>query len=70
MVGNFGKKYENLSHSIDLHEINCVEKKIRPLSVTDYDNKGGVIYSSSSPSKWDSIIPESMIEILYKEVCK
>jgi hypothetical protein len=70
MVGDFGKKYENLSHSIDLHEINCVEKTIHSLSLTAYDNKRGVIYSSSSPLKWDSIVPGSIIEILYKKVCK
>ena len=66
----FGKINENLSHLINLWEIDCVEKKRRHLSRTDYDNKGGVIYSSSSPSKWDFIVPESRVEALSKEVCK
>jgi len=70
MVGNFWKKYDNLSHSIDLHEINCVDKTIHSLSLTAYNNKRGVIYSSSSPLEWDSIVPGSIIEILYKKVCK
>ena len=53
-----------------LEEINCVEKTIRLLSWINYDNRGGVIYSSSSPLESDFIIPESMGEKLYKEVCK
>ena len=70
MVKKFGKEYENLSYSIYLKEINCVEKTDHHLSMTHYDNKGGVIYFSSSFSKWDFIAPETMGESLYKEVCK
>jgi len=70
MVGEFGKKYEDLSNDITLYEINCVEKMIHPLSGTFYDNGGGQIYTSSSPLEWDFIIPDSMSESLYKEVCK
>jgi hypothetical protein len=69
-VQELGKEYENLSHFIILWEINCTEKKSRSLSETSYDNKGKVIISSSSPKEWDFIIPESMHENLYKEVCK
>jgi hypothetical protein len=42
-VGSVGKEYENLSYSIDLWEINCIEKRNRLLSWTAYDNKGNVI---------------------------
>jgi hypothetical protein len=70
-MGKFGIKYMSLSHSINLPEINCLEKTIRSLSLTYYDNEGEVIYSFSSPSsKWDFILPETIGEILYKEVCK
>lgn len=69
-VEKLGKKYENLSLSIVLWEINCIEKKSRFLSSISYDNKGGVIYSSIFPPEWSFIIPESMGEILYKEICK
>jgi hypothetical protein len=69
-VGKLGKKFENLSHSINLSEINCVKKTRRLLSRTDYDNKGDVIISSPSPLEWTFIIPGSMAESLYKEVCK
>ena len=70
MVRSVGKKLEKLEYSISLNEINCAEKKSRSLSETSYDNKGKVIISSSSPKEWDFIIPESMHESLYKEVCK
>ena len=69
-VGSLGKKYEDLSHSINLDEINCIEKMIHSLSGTYYDNGGGVIYTFSSRSEWDFIIPESLGELLYKEICK
>ena len=69
-VKRLGKQWENLSHIKLLKEIDCVEKKERILSSTDYNNKGEMIHSSSSPSEWDFITPESVGEALYKEVCK
>jgi len=69
-VGSLGKKYENLSHSIYLMEINCEEKMTHELSLTYYDNNGGVIYLFSSSSEWDFVISESVTEGLYKEVCE
>lgn len=69
-VGKVGKIYENLSHSIVLWEINCAEKRQRRLTLTVYDHKGSVINFNSSPSEWDFIVPESVTDELYKEVCK
>jgi hypothetical protein len=40
------------------------------LSLTYYDNKGDMIFSGSSPREWNFIVPETMGESLYKEVCK
>ena len=65
-----GKKFENLNQSRILYEINCLEKKFRRISETLYDNKMELIHSNSSPSKWEFIVPESIIEALHKEVCK
>ena len=70
MVGKFGKKYENLDYLKYLCEINCVEKMIRYLSANYYDNKGKVILSLSYSPEQYSIVPESIAESLYKEVCK
>jgi len=69
-VEKLGKKYENLKHSIILWEINCADKKQRRLSATNYDYKGSEINSISLPSQWRFINPESIVESLYKEVCK
>jgi hypothetical protein len=69
-VIKFGETYANLDDSIDLSAIDCIEKTFRMLSLTHYDNKGGTIYSTSSPSEWKFIIPESIGERLHKEICK
>jgi len=69
-VGRLGKKFENLNHTIDLWEINCVEKMYRTLSGNAYDNKGEAIFFYSSPSEWNFIVPESRGEILYEKTCK
>jgi len=69
-VRTLGNKYENVSYYINLNEINCLEKEYRSLSRIFYDNKGEMIISTSPPSEWKFIIPESIGENLFKEVCK
>lgn len=69
-VGQLGKDYENLSHIKAWHEVDCVEKKQRVLSLTFYDKEGKVIWDYGKTGEWNSIIPESIAESLYKEVCK
>jgi hypothetical protein len=76
VVEDLGKIFENSSHIINLWEINCLERTCRLLSLTYYDKKGGVIYSKSKLTserdliEWDYIIPGTMADSLYKEVCK
>ncbi len=67
----FGKNYENLSYSIKSYEFNCKDKTSRILSITDY-NKDGTIISTDSKTdaKWSSISQGSLLESLYKVVCK
>jgi len=69
-AGKLGKEFENVNYFIILREINCAEKKSQRLSMTYYDNKGRVIHSEGSPGGWEFIVPESMFDLLYKEVCK
>ena len=57
-----GPRCKNLSYSMALYEINCIERSIRILTLTHYDNKRNVIDSSSSSSEWGFIIPESVGE--------
>ena len=70
MMGKFGKKFENLSHLINLEEVDCVEKKSRNLSFTYYNKEGNSIVSSDEPSEWNLIVPDSVDEDLYEEICK
>lgn len=71
MVEEFGKKYETLSHSLNLIEIHCAEKKIRRLSFVHYSTDGNVLNSGQSPKEnWSIIPPDSIGESLYKFLCK
>jgi cell division septation protein DedD len=47
-------------------EIDCVNKKIKDISVTIYDEKDNVIYSSpkSESSEWNAILPKTVGEKL------
>ena len=70
-VKEFGERYKSLSHVKDLLEFNCVEKKTRILRSTLYSNEGNILASdTSSELEWRFIIPDSLGETLYKEVCK
>jgi hypothetical protein len=70
-VKEFGERFENLSYITDLLEFNCVEKKTRILRTTLYSNDGTILVSdTSSELEWRFILPDSLGEILYKEVCK
>jgi Surface-adhesin protein E len=76
MVGELGKKYEHLSHSITVWQINCADKKFRFLSLIHYSKEGKAIYSwkvlySSLPSEeWSPFITGSLGERLSRAVCK
>jgi len=65
--------YKNLDHSLVLYEIDCAKKRFRKLSFADYASDGSILDSGDIPkflSEWDSILPGSVIERLFKEVCK
>ncbi len=72
----FGKvvqkfRYENLSNSTNLWEINCAKKMHHILSSTFYSKDGSVIESYNfDRANWISIRPDSPGESLYKTVCK
>jgi len=69
LVIRHGSRYENLSHSVRLWEINCVDKTYRFLSMQNYSQEGVVLFSEEGKKDWDFIVPDSMDENLYKEVC-
>jgi hypothetical protein len=76
MVKELGKKYEHLSHSITVWQINCADKKFRFLSLTHYSKEGKAVYSwkvlySALPSEeWSPFVTGSLGERLYRAVCK
>jgi len=70
-VEESGKRYENLSHSLNLWEFDCVEKKERILQTTEYSKDGTVLSSTQSQkTPWNFISPTSIGEALYEAVCK
>ena len=55
-----------LPYYTELMEIDCVNKKIKNISVIFYDEKDNVIYSSpkSESGEWNDILPDSVGETL------
>ena len=73
LVRKFGKHYKNLSYSLELWEIDCVEKKGRLLSTTAYSVEGNILYTDQAGSRlppWEIIPRGSVEENLYKALCK
>jgi hypothetical protein len=69
MIRELGKEYKNINYAKVLHEINCLDRKWRTLSLTRYSKEGEVINSSFRESEWNRILSESLVEALYKWVC-
>jgi len=68
------KKEEGLGHlsePVGLWEINCQEKKMYLLS-TSHTSKEGEIWPPQVwlPPEWKSISPGTIMDTLYKELCK
>ena len=70
MVKELGKKYENISYTKSLEEINCSDNKSRTLSLNDYSKEGKIIFGSNRENEWEYIVPESVTDTLRKAVCK
>ena len=70
MMNLSGSRYENLSYSINSLEFNCGVKRVHFLSMVYYSKNGDVLDLENPTDKWESIIPNSMFDALYKKVCK
>jgi hypothetical protein len=70
VVQQLGKEYENFKYIIALDEINCSDKKSRNLSLAYYSKYGEALYTDSSGTDWDYIVPQSILESLHEAVCK
>ena len=70
-VKKLGKRYEDLSYTLNLLEVDCAAKKQRVLQSTSYSKDGNIISSNQSQeAEWSFINPGSIGEVLYKTVCK
>ncbi len=49
-------------------QINCSEKKIKSLSATNYNSMGNVV-GNIPAQDWQSIVPETIGEVLYNGMC-
>jgi len=62
---------KSVDYSEILHELDCSERKYRVLSLNYYNFSGeSIVEFARSSSTWDFINPGSILENLYKEVCK
>jgi hypothetical protein len=64
------KGYNNFKQSLMLVEIKCPTRELCVLSVADYDNREKVLDAYKyKECQWGQILPDSLIENLYKAVC-
>jgi hypothetical protein len=67
------ENYNTLNRTLNLIEINCMTRESRTLITADYSNVFGPLDSKTykwQPTEgWTQIIPDSMIENIYKAVC-
>jgi len=66
-------KFTELHHIISLIEMNCSERKRRPLSIIFYDKNGVAIknvYVTLGESDWEIVLPGSPQENVLDVLCK
>ena len=62
--------YRDFSHSLQLYEVDCLNSKVRILSLTDYNKRGlRLNHLNTKPSKWLTIVPDSIADSLAIEAC-
>jgi hypothetical protein len=63
-------KYQSYEHDVSLTEVDCKKKLVRTKEKIDYDDKGNILdrITDDNP-KWESIIPGTVGEGLYRELC-
>jgi hypothetical protein len=70
LIRELGKEYENVKEIITIREIDCTGKKIRMVGLIYFSDNGTVIKRESyEPKEWESIIPDSVDDVLYHAVC-
>jgi hypothetical protein len=65
-----GQKYNGVTYSNYLEEVQCTDKKIRVLSIVFYNKENDVLGSVNyDDSNWVVIPPESVFDRLHNKVC-
>jgi hypothetical protein len=71
LVRELGKEYENVKEIITIRKIDCTGKKIHIVGLIYLSDNAKVIKRESyEPKEWDSIIPDSVDDVLYHAVPK
>lgn len=65
-----GGNYEKVAFSLELNDIDCMQQIARRLEVFHYSEEGVCIDYSKTPSEWISVPPNTVLEVLQKEVCR
>lgn len=67
-------RYDTLSHTLNLIEVNCPTRESRTMMTVDYSSTFGSLDSNTfkwQPSEgWSPIIPDPMMESIFKAVCQ
>jgi hypothetical protein len=71
MIENFGEKYKELACAIAKFKFNCNQKHFLISSIAYYNSNGSLIESKKVTQEiWNLISPGSIVEVLFKRVCK
>jgi hypothetical protein len=66
-------RYNTLNRTLNLIEINCETRELRTLMTADYSSTHGPLESNTykwQPTEgWTAIIPDSIVENIYKAIC-
>ena len=67
------KKYEKLDYNLTLYKIDCPAREFKLLETINYASDGSVLGKQEFPEsfiEWKAIEPNSVIKILFDQVCK
>lgn len=69
-VDQVGKSHEPVTSSLEVNQINCESGMARRFRVFHYSKGEACLDYSDTPSEWIRIPPNTVLEILQKEVCR
>jgi hypothetical protein len=69
-AGFYNVKYDDLKFTLDHYVIKCSTGEVGLSGLAHYSSEGRVISSTSFPPSYSPILPNTILEGLYKIVCK